>query len=261
VRFDAENRVINIMPGNVSGGVSFFDRLFGAWVGPLDFHFDGQVDESGRWLFHGGHFNLHAPDIAIQGMVDELVIDPMGGFGTLNGSAADGSQGASPWMDHFFAQLSGQAEPGIPGMTYGTPAILLDTFVDLEQMSGGWTLSTPWVPVQVHFGSSLVEAEEHEHALPGDYNGDGEVNPFDYALWLSLFGEPGGAADGNGDGIVGAADYTVWLDNLGSHATVTGAGSLAANSASVPEPSAVALLFVAITALGPLYRRSLKQAK
>jgi hypothetical protein len=74
--------------------------------------------------------------------------------------------------------------------------------------------------------------------LPGDYDGDGDVDNDDYDEWGSSFGASvasGTAADGNGNGIVDAADYTVWRDNLGQ---TLGSSSLA----SVPEPSSLWLL-------------------
>ena len=48
--------------------------------------------------------------------------------------------------------------------------------------------------------------------LAGDYDGDGDVDTDDYAVWAAAFGGSNPAADGNGDGVVGADDYTVWRD-------------------------------------------------
>lgn len=71
----------------------------------------------------------------------------------------------------------------------------------------------------------------------GDYTKDGDVNEDDYDLWREMFGMTGEdlAADGNGDGIVDAADYTVWRD--GAEALGSGSGQ----TATVPEPTAIAL--------------------
>jgi hypothetical protein len=54
--------------------------------------------------------------------------------------------------------------------------------------------------------------------LPGDYDGDGTVDPSDYQVWKQSFGQTGeryAGADGNGNGVIDAADYTVWRDYLG----------------------------------------------
>lgn len=55
--------------------------------------------------------------------------------------------------------------------------------------------------------------------LPGDYDGNGAVEPADHAVWAAAYGTVGASpADGNGDGRVDAADYTIWRDNLGATA-------------------------------------------
>ena len=63
-------------------------------------------------------------------------------------------------------------------------------------------------------------------SLPGDYDGNTQVDARDYAEWRDSFSQsvaPGAGADGNGDGTIGAADFVVWRDNLGSQ---IGAGPL-----------------------------------
>lgn len=81
--------------------------------------------------------------------------------------------------------------------------------------------------------------------LPGDYDGDGNVDQDDKEVWDGSYGEndiqPGSGADGNGDGIVDAADYTVWRDAYDSAAV------------AVPEPSSVWLCWAA-TAIAFGYR-------
>lgn len=69
--------------------------------------------------------------------------------------------------------------------------------------------------------------------IPGDYDGSGDVNAADYAVWKSAYGTNDPHADGNLDGIVDAVDYTVWRNHLGLS---LGAGGIAATI--VPEPSA-----------------------
>ena len=67
--------------------------------------------------------------------------------------------------------------------------------------------------------SGLVEATFSTVTLPGDYNGNGSVEPTDYAVWKSSFGDTvaaGSGADGNGNGLVDTADYAVLRDNMGT---------------------------------------------
>jgi hypothetical protein len=75
--------------------------------------------------------------------------------------------------------------------------------------------------------------------VPGDYNGDGEVNDADYQTWRATFGftSRGGPqpADGNGNGEVDAADYVLLRKLLDASP---------ASAAAVPEP-ATAVLFLA----------------
>ena len=85
-------------------------------------------------------------------------------------------------------------------------------------------------------------------ALPAgsgpDFNGDGIVDDFDYAIWKQNFGTPGPAGDANGDGIVDASDYTVWRDNCCGPFPGAGGGSGvgAGFGGTVPEPASIALL-------------------
>jgi prepilin-type N-terminal cleavage/methylation domain-containing protein/prepilin-type processing-associated H-X9-DG protein len=78
---------------------------------------------------------------------------------------------------------------------------------------------------------------------PGDYDGNGEVAPADYAKWKAEFGlsvAPGDDADGNGDGTINAADYIVWRRHYSA-----GGGAIA-----VPEPATGRLAFTILLLLG-----------
>ncbi len=78
--------------------------------------------------------------------------------------------------------------------------------------------------------------------LVGDYNDDGIVDAADYTVWRDSLGQSGSglAADGDGDGTVDADDYDLWKAHYGES---TGGGSLA-GTATVPEPTGLALLVV-----------------
>ncbi|MCA9189578.1 MAG: hypothetical protein KDA99_28340, partial [Planctomycetales bacterium] len=87
-------------------------------------------------------------------------------------------------------------------------------------------------------GQNLLLLVESTASLKGDYNHNGIVDAADYTVWKDSIGSQVKLdADGNGNGIIDAADYTCWKDNFGQTA-----GSVTVNS--VPEPAAIALLFV-----------------
>lgn len=79
-----------------------------------------------------------------------------------------------------------------------------------------------------------------EAPIPGDYNGDGVVDPSDYALWGSQFGGAGPDSDGNNNGVVDAADYTIWRDSF----------SVSAAASAAPEPATAVFASLAACLLG-----------
>jgi hypothetical protein len=84
--------------------------------------------------------------------------------------------------------------------------------------------------------------------VPGDYNGDNQVDAADYLAWRKSVGQSGIGlpADGSGNGSVGQEDYVIWKRSFGSD----GAAAAAAIGAySVPEsptawPVAVSLMII-----------------
>jgi hypothetical protein len=85
-------------------------------------------------------------------------------------------------------------------------------------------------PNDVVINVDLVRFEMSQ-TLPGDFNGDGNVDAADYVVWRKT------------DGTL--ASYNEWRDNFGETA---GSGSLGRQSA-VPEPSAVVLLLTVALAV------------
>ncbi len=83
-------------------------------------------------------------------------------------------------------------------------------------------------------------------ALPGDADGDGDVDAFDLGLWQTQFGMTGDelSADFDTDGDVDAFDLGIWQINFG-----TGL------NAAVPEPAAVVLFGLGASVLATRRRR------
>jgi hypothetical protein len=72
--------------------------------------------------------------------------------------------------------------------------------------------------------------------MPGDYNGDHQVDAADYLAWRKTAGQSaiGLPADGSGNGSIGQEDYEVWRQNFGSPTQLAAAATAAL---SIPEPS------------------------
>jgi hypothetical protein len=89
--------------------------------------------------------------------------------------------------------------------------------------------------------------------LPGDYNGDGDVNVVDFSVWKAVYGAAGiNPADGSLDGIVGGGDYVVWRNNVGNTAMILGSAA----TSEVPEPYSAWLLLM----VGTIVVRRLRRA-
>ncbi|MEN0110310.1 MAG: dockerin type I domain-containing protein, partial [Planctomycetota bacterium] len=102
------------------------------------------------------------------------------------------------------------------------------------------------IPIDTLIVSGTISVAGRAAGLPGDYNGDDQVNAQDYTLWQVTFGSTTIlAADGNGDGVVDAADYSVWRD---------ASDAQSAAAAAIPEPAATVLAALAAARL--LMRRA-----
>ncbi len=93
--------------------------------------------------------------------------------------------------------------------------------------------------------------------VPGDYDGNGIVEPADFGEWKSQFGNTVAryaGADGNGDQRVDLADYTVWRDSLGATGVESPLGQF---SSPVPEPGTLvgALVVLVLVARGERQRQ------
>jgi hypothetical protein len=74
-----------------------------------------------------------------------------------------------------------------------------------------------------------------------DFDGDSDVDGNDFLIWQRRLGSAGGPGDANGDGAVNALDLAIWKQQAGAPAAVS--------ASAVPEPGALALTLVGVTAL------------
>lgn len=92
---------------------------------------------------------------------------------------------------------------------------------------------------------AVYTMEEDDPALPGDFDGDGDVDGVDFGLWQVGYPTAGGATladgDADGDGDVDGTDFGIWQANY------TPAG------AAVPEPATMSL--IALGGIAALRRR------
>lgn len=87
----------------------------------------------------------------------------------------------------------------------------------------------------------------------GDYDGDGDVDKDDLAVWKTQFNAtpvpPAPNADGDGNGVVNGNDFLIWQRAL-NPTPALGAG------AAVPEPGSVVLAITACASLAALRSRA-----
>lgn len=119
--------------------------------------------------------------------------------------------GIGVWLDQL-----GQAGPTVDSIAGGARGF--HSWID-ESEDPVFTFATDMTSFQnVEVLSSMMHAEILRMlTLAGDFNRDGAVDPGDYILWRSTYGqsvEAGAAADANANGLIDAADYTVWRDHL-----------------------------------------------
>ncbi len=83
--------------------------------------------------------------------------------------------------------------------------------------------------------------------VPGDADGDGDVDAFDLGIWQTQFGETGESlsADFDGDGDVDAFDLGLWQTNFGT----------GVEGAAVPEPAGAVSFLLTVAGLAIRRRR------
>jgi hypothetical protein len=124
----------------------------------------------------------------------------------------------------------------------GSPINVTGISYDSGTNTATFTLATPLTDgnyIATLSGSTTMDAVGNPLAggsaqlpffvLPGDVNRDGVVNALDFNALATNFGTSGGFAQGDLDfnGTINTNDFVVLAANFGSHATVSGAVSLA----------------------------------
>jgi len=79
-----------------------------------------------------------------------------------------------------------------------------------------------------------------------DFDADNDVDGKDFLAWQRGFGNAGGLAEGdaNGDGVVNGSDLAIWEGQFGTPSALA-----AASAATVPEPAALGIFFIAISCM------------
>jgi hypothetical protein len=149
------------------------------------------------------------------------------------------------------------------GVPYGTAELqtIYQLYLARKKYTGHSSIESMLDQVSTDLNMLNVSAAQSllSQASPaGDYNGDGVVDTNDYNMWRSSFGKStiiqGSGADGNYNGVIDAGDYVVWRSSL------QGSASGSFTDAAVPEPTAVALLLFAFSALATVDRHRARRA-
>jgi hypothetical protein len=184
-------------------------------------------------------------DKTSMGIVDSTAYDtglPGAPSTRVYDSADDEILGISiGWADLYGPNLPGQwvEATGLPNSQYWLE-VAIDPYDRVQESDD--TNNTTRILVNLTIPAPQIH--------PGDYNDDGVVDAADYTVWRDTLGQSvgnnlGTGADGDGNGTIGQPDYDVWKLHFGETAG-SGSGSLAA---SVPEPSGVVLVALAVLPL------------
>ncbi len=185
------------------------------------------------------------------------------GFGvacdSIDSYCATTSAGSDAWLFASFTVtpsassgvLEFSLQIGLNGMNHvgeGSGDMLVEFGVDTQGL--------PPADYDPEFDRKITFADDDRDAvltlsIPGDYDGDGDVDATDYTTWKTDFGTHSYDSDGNGDATVNLADYTIWRDHLQPPPAAF------ALTRAVPEPTSRAIVLLLAAILPARFRRPL----
>ena len=187
---------------------------------------DNNVDDEDGVVLRGALAN--PTGVLVPGVVNVVDVTVFGVGGYLNAWMDFNRNGTFDPGEHIIVDMD--LNPGMNAVTFPVPANLAAGPIPARFRWGTAGLD--------YFGPAVIgEVEDYllanslapavVVAIPGDYDGSGQVDASDYNLWKSTFGSISNlAADGNGNGVVDSADYTIWRNNVGQ-TSAAGGGSTA----------------------------------
>ena len=212
--FIEEEQIINFSDSNPSWDGAYYDiEVNNAFPNDVDFfRFSG--------LTPGESFT--AETLEVPGGFIDTVLGWYDENGDLIDSADDGGQ-------FNYSKLTGVVPAN------GEVVLAVSGFGDIDFFEGTHPYMGPY-ELTITTGAAGV---------PGDYDGDLDVDSDDYTVWANAYGTTGSELDedGNFDGVVDAADYTIWRDAFDSQ------------PAAVPEPASALLAAMALLAIRPRFLR------
>ncbi|QDU56682.1 PEP-CTERM sorting domain-containing protein [Aeoliella mucimassa] len=187
-----------------------------------------------------GESNLRAVNLSFDVTSDDSIVFDFSKGGSGQFSTRD-------FNGYVFSDAAENLPPIIgvsidPSSTFGlSPDDILFTEDEIRIDVSGLS-RTPSTTAVLHLEFGL------EQTLLGDFNSDGMVNLADYTVWRDNLGGNDSTLGGNGDNtdglnVVNVADYQAWKSNFGQG---TSAAIIQGNTATVPEPGALALLSVVL---------------
>ena len=162
--------------------------------------------------------------------------------GPIDGDLIAGNSTGETWE-----VIRAAADSVLEGFLFGSSVLELDEELSLGNLYDLSAAASDDVTLEFALASGQQFTTTAEFILPpaanGDFNGDGSITGSDFLLWQRQAGTTGLllAADANQDGSVDQTDLQVW------QAAYAQAQSPAA---TVPEPTATALVCAAIVGLG-----------